>query len=115
MSGDNVAAVDFQYVGGGCGMKDVAYFLGSCLSDNELAKKETNALDHYFDFLRGSLLSQNRYVDFIDAIEQSWRQLYPVAVADFYRFLCGWSPGHWKMNSYSERVTRNVIDQLASK
>ena len=29
------AAVDFQYVGGGCGMKDVAYFLGSCLTEEE--------------------------------------------------------------------------------
>ena len=32
-AGDKVAAVDFQYVGKGCGMKDVIYFLGSCLSD----------------------------------------------------------------------------------
>jgi Ser/Thr protein kinase RdoA (MazF antagonist) len=30
-----VSAVDFQYVGGGCGMKDVAYFLGSCLTGKE--------------------------------------------------------------------------------
>ena len=28
-----VAGVDFQYVGGGCGMKDVAYLL-SCLDED---------------------------------------------------------------------------------
>ena len=41
----NVAAVDFQYVGGGCGMKDVAYFLGSCLNDQELRTTENELLD----------------------------------------------------------------------
>jgi hypothetical protein len=32
-----------------------------------------------------------------------------VAWADFHRFLKGWSPDHWKLSDYSERVTREVI------
>ena len=40
------------------------------------------------------------------------RSVYRVAWADFHRFLKGWSPGHWKINSYSERVTKEVISQL---
>ena len=51
--GGSVAAVDFQYVGGGCGMKDVAYFLSSCLEPYELSQKAPPLLDHYFDALRG--------------------------------------------------------------
>ena len=46
--GSQVAAVDFQYVGGGCGMKDLAYFVGSCFRDDESAKMERVILDFYF-------------------------------------------------------------------
>lgn len=41
-----IAAVDFQYVGGGCGMKDVAYSL-----HGESTRTEARALDTYFDAL----------------------------------------------------------------
>ena len=110
-----VAAVDFQYVGGGCGMKDLAYFLGSCLSDSELFEKESLALDIYFSSLGNALKQRNDQNAFsINEIERSWRQLYPLAVADFHRFLCGWSPGHWKLNSYSEQISKKVADQLIS-
>ena len=42
--GTQVAAVDFQYVGGGCGMKDVAYFIGSCLYEEDCERHEAALL-----------------------------------------------------------------------
>jgi len=99
--GGSVAAVDFQYIGAGCGMRDVAYFLGSCLDESVLAEHESELLDRYFAALE-SRLSQDHA-----AIETEWRALYPVAGADFHRFLVGWSPGHWKLTGYSmDLVTR---------
>ena len=113
-SGNPVAAVDFQYVGGGCGMKDVAYFLGSCLYEEECESQETTLLDFYFQKLREAIQGMNYNID-IDALEMEWRSLYPFAWADFHRFLKGWSPGHWKINSYSERMVRQVIETLENE
>jgi hypothetical protein len=101
-----VAAVDFQYTGGGCGMKDVAYFIGSCLDEEACEAMEQQILDTYFDHLRRAVSAENK------ALETEWRSLYRVAWADFHRFLKGWSPGHWKINSYSERVTNEVLNHL---
>lgn len=101
-----VAGVDFQYVGGGCGMKDVAYFISSCLDESACARLEAQILDTYFAHVQEALPQRN------DALEREWRSLYRVAWADFYRFLRGWSPDHWKINSYSERITAAVIKSL---
>lgn len=101
-----VAGVDFQYVGGGCGMKDVAYFVGSCLYEEDCERLEDQILDTYFKHLHQALGIRN------SSLEEEWRSLYHVAWADFHRFLKGWSPGHWKINSYSERVTKSVINKL---
>lgn len=109
--GTKVAAVDFQYVGGGCGMKDIAYFLGSCLSEHECEAQETELLDTYFNALRKALESRNRFLDY-NELEGQWRELYPVAWTDFFRFLQGWSPGHWKIHSYSQRLAREVLESL---
>ena len=56
-TGAGVAAVDFQYVGGGCGMKDVAYFISSCLDESSCEAGETELLDCYFGALKRSLSS----------------------------------------------------------
>lgn len=101
-----VAGVDFQYVGGGCGMKDVAYFIGSCLYEEDCERLEAKILDTYFIHLQKALGEKN------EVLENEWRSLYHVAWADFHRFLKGWSPGHWKISSYSERITKQVIKKL---
>lgn len=102
----NVAGLDFQYVGGGCGMKDVAYFIGSCLDEDDCERLEAKILDTYFERFQEELEERN------EELEWEWRSMYRVAWADFHRFLKGWSPGHWKINSYSERVTEEVIQNL---
>ena len=109
--GTKVAAVDFQYVGGGCGMKDLAYFVGSCLDERDCESMEEEILVIYFNELKTALNRVDKDVDF-KLLETDWRSLYPVAWTDFHRFLKGWSPGHWKINTYSERVTRKVVKDL---
>lgn len=110
-NGEQVAAVDFQYVGGGCGMKDVAYFIGSCLYETDCERYEVELLDYYFSQLSEALKKHDSAVDFND-LEQEWRALYPVAWTDFHRFVKGWSPGHWKIHGYSERIARQVVASL---
>jgi hypothetical protein len=77
-----VAAVDFQYVGGGVGVQDLAYLLyGSSRGQS------AQLIGTYFDHLRAALPAA------IDAaaLEAEWRGLFAVAIDDFRRFLDGWS------------------------
>ena len=112
--GCRAAAVDFQYVGGGCGMKDVAYFISSCLDEDESEARAPELLDRYFELLGNALEDAGKDVDF-PALVADWSALYPVAWTDFYRFLQGWSPGHWKLHRYSERLANEVLASLASE
>jgi hypothetical protein len=92
-----VSAVDFQYVGGGVGIKDIAYFLSSIYNEDELSGNEVRCLDYYF-----------KEINNIE-VEKEWRELYPYACCDFYRFLQGWSPNHPKINTYSQEMTKKVL------
>ena len=106
-----VAAVDFQYVGRGCGMKDVAYFIGSCLDEKDCEAMEGDLLEYYFVALLERVSQHHPEVD-CRQLETEWRTMFDFAWADFHRFLKGWSPGHWKINDYSEKLTRRVIERL---
>lgn len=107
-SREDVAAVDFQYVGGGCGMKDVVYFLGSCMDEKECEKRVPGFLDYYFTQLKQCV---DKDVDFT-ALEKEWREMFAFAWTDFHRFLLGWMPGHWKINRYSKQLTKQVMHKL---
>lgn len=109
-SSGEVAAVDFQYVGKGCGMKDVAYLISSCFEDQACERYEQELLAFYFLELE---MVVDKYVDIQD-LKKEWSSLYNYAWADFYRFLDGWSPGHWKMHDYSIRIANRVIKELTS-
>lgn len=113
-AGDAVAALDFQYVGGGCGMKDVAYFLGSCLDETVITRRESELLETYFGHLVAALVRRNSPLD-RGALVTEWRALYSYAWTDFHRFLNGWCPTHWKLNSYSEKLAKQVLSELASE
>ena len=103
--------MDFQYVGGGCGMKDLAYFVGSCFRDEEAEERERHVLNLYFEELFKCLKLFGKS-ECQEELREDWESLYRVAWADFHRFMKGWSPGHWKLSDYSERVTREVIESL---
>ena len=94
-------------------MKDVAYFISSCLCEDECERQEKQLLDFYFQTLEAAFQQQGKDMDF-QALKLDWLALYPVAWTDFYRFLQGWSPGHWKIHRYSHRLAREVLEQLGS-
>lgn len=112
-NGRRVAAVDFQYVGGGCGIKDVAYLMDSAMSERDCASWEGELLEYYFGELKNGLESRESNVDFAD-LQEEWNALYPVAWADFYRFLTGWSPQYARLSHHCERLVERAMGVIAS-
>jgi len=109
-SGQRVAAVDFQYVGGGVGVKDVAYLLSSCLSPAECGDQIPGYLELYFDALRSALGAQSSPLGSdAAALEDEWRALFPWAWSDFYRFLLGWAPAYASGDAYSQKQLQLVL------
>lgn len=103
----SLAAFDFQYVGGGAGVRDVAYFIGSALPPRSVERELPSLLDHYFAALGRELAVRARATgEAFDgaALEAEWRELVPIAWLDFYRFTLGWSPAWARSDVYAERL-----------
>lgn len=112
--GSKCAAVDFQYVGHGCGMKDVAYFMSSAIEPEDCEMMEEWVQDVYFKELKKALKYYQPDLD-SQRIEKEWRVMFAIAWADFQRFLKGWSPDHFKINPYTDELTRRALDYLRLK
>jgi len=104
-----VAAVDFQYVGKGCGMKDVILFISSAIKPEDCTLQAPILVDHYFHCLQQATRNTAFNGEQLEAV---WRPLYVIAWADFQRFVKGWSPNHWKINNYSESLTQQALGAL---
>lgn len=111
-SAGQVAGLDFQYTGKGIGMKDLAYFLGSCFSGEECVLYENLLLDYYFEQLSSVNTRLNQ--EEIQELEIEWRALYPVAWADFNRFLLGWLPEHQKLHDHALSKNERAFNYLES-
>ncbi|MFM2587388.1 aminoglycoside phosphotransferase family protein [Vibrio sp. TBV020] len=109
--GTQAAAVDFQYVGRGCAMKDVALFMSSAVKPEQCQMMEQWVLDEYFKHLQTGLATYQPQLSAAD-VEAAWRPLFAIAWADFQRFVKGWSPNHWKINTYTEGLTARALQML---
>lgn len=83
-----VRAVDFQYVGRGPGIVDVAYFANAVLPGDAPLARSLAIRDAYLTHLSGFLPPE-----LAREVLEEWRGLYGIAWADFHRFLLGWAPG----------------------
>ncbi len=111
---NHCAAVDFQYVGHGCGIKDVVYFMSSAVEPEACEEMQEWIINTYFRALKEALRHYQPNLD-ASAIEKEWRPLFAIAWADFQRFIKGWSPDHYKINPYSESLTAKALDYLKTK
>ncbi|MEP4890037.1 MAG: phosphotransferase [Aliiglaciecola sp.] len=104
----DLAAVDFQYVGRGVGVKDLAYFLGSCFYDEGLFTHADNLLNEYFTHFKAAVSHYQLNCN-VALLEAQWRALYPLAWADFDRFLSGWAADHYKRNEFMQNQTEQGL------
>lgn len=117
----DVAAVDFQYVGGGIGVKDVMVLMSSGLTENECVQFEEELLACYFHQLNKAIDQKVAagmvFYKKLNAVEleKEWRELYPLVWADYVRFLQGWSPQHNRLNRFSQQKVNESLEWIKAQ
>ncbi|KAI8805804.1 hypothetical protein BJ742DRAFT_819208 [Cladochytrium replicatum] len=119
--GVHCAILDFQYIGEGYGVQDVAYLLISSVQSRLLDNKgETQLLQYYHHWLIKALdFFESQRPKSVDVPPPSWHEYtfkvveeqYAVAVLDFTRFLAGW--GMWGNSKYAIARSEECIAEMA--
>ena len=104
------AAVDFQYVGGGCGIRDVILFMDRGLGRRRCREEEDRWLDFYFQRLFEAIGRDGREVDH-EALESDWRPRFAVAWSDYARFYQGWAGDH-SLDAYGQELLERALESI---
>lgn len=110
-NGNDLAAVDFQYVGYGSPVKDIAYLVAGCLTDEQLFNQDKQIIERYLTYLAEAFVLNNVTLDF-EVVAAEIRALYCFGWADFYRFLVGWNPQSAKISHYMQVQTEHCLNVL---
>ena len=103
--------MDFQYVGGGVGVRDLAYLMGA-LSSPLLEQRGEELLGVYFARLLACI--EDPHIG--SAVEAEWRSLFDVAWADFERFMTGWGGGQGtRRRPFSAARVQAGLDQVRAR
>ncbi len=100
---DEAAVVDFQWVGPGCGMRDVTLLLDRCLGEERCLEEADSWLDHYLETLHSELIRLEQELPW-EALEAEWRRLYPIAWCDHERLWLGWGQGTQSLGPYTQQL-----------
>ena len=113
------AAYDFQYCGGGLGVRDVAYFLCSAVDSRTLGAREDDLVAAYHAALLEGIRARGGGGGKEGGGDGSSSCSYPLealrddldlAVADYSRFMAGW--GYWGNSSWAEAKAAKCLDRI---
>lgn len=104
-SDNHAAAVDFQYVGKGCGIRDVCLFLERSLLREGCAEVGDPWLDLYFAYLKEAMEEDGH--EGFEELEREWRQLFCIAWSDYSRFRQGWANTN-TLHPYSREMLKKA-------
>ena len=111
------AAYDFQYVGKGYGVKDVAYLFASSLSAAALVEEE-QLLAYYHHQLTNNLREEAQAGNLGAGAAEEYtavimKRHFELAVLDYVRFMAGW--GFWGNSGWAERRAREALPAVRAR